>query len=103
MAIIFVKDREAKISELNADSGMNLMEIIRDAGMDIEAACGGCCACATCHIYVSDKWISKLPQANEDEEAMLDQTFHVKKNSRLACQIEFNEDLDKIEVELAQE
>ncbi len=103
MAIIFVKDREAKISELNADSGMNLMEIIRDAGMNIEAACGGCCACATCHIYVSDKWISKLPQANEDEEAMLDQTFHVKKNSRLACQIEFNEDLDKIEVELAQE
>ena len=103
MAIIFVKDREAKISELNADSGMNLMEIIRDAGMNIEAACGRCCACATCHIYVSDKWISKLPQANEDEEAMLDQTFHVKKNSRLACQIEFNEDLDKIEVELAQE
>ena len=49
-------------------SKQRIMEIIREAGMDIEAACGGCCACATCHIYVDNNWISKLQQLDDDEE-----------------------------------
>ena len=52
MSKIVVKDRNGKRNEISANIGMTLMEIIRDAGMYIEAACGGCCACATCHIYV---------------------------------------------------
>ena len=55
MEIVHVIDREGKSHELKAEEGLTLMEIIRDAGLDIEAACGGCCACATCHIYVDDK------------------------------------------------
>ena len=38
------------------------MEIIRDEGLDIEASCGGCCACATCHVYVDSEWKYKLTQ-----------------------------------------
>ena len=100
---IIVKDREGNIQELSADIGLTLMEIIRDAGMDIEAACGGCCACATCHLYVDKDWFSKLSAMEDDEEAMLDQAFNLKVNSRLGCQIEFNEELDGIKVELAPE
>ena len=93
MTKIIVKDREGNVQELSADIGLTLMEIIRDAGMDIEAACGGCCACATCHLYVDKDWYSKLPAREEDEESMLDQAFNVKDNSRLGCQIEFNDEI----------
>lgn len=58
-----------------------------DAGLDIEAACGGCCACATCHIYITNNKIDKLNKIDDDEESMLDQSFNVEKNSRLGCQI----------------
>ena len=103
MTKIIVKDREGKVQELSADIGLTLMEIIRDAGMDIEAACGGCCACATCHLYIDKNWYSKLLPKEEDEESMLDQAFNVKDNSRLGCQLEFNEELDGIKVELGKE
>tara|TARA_B110000438_G_C15216531_1_gene395352 strand:- start:55 stop:318 length:264 start_codon:yes stop_codon:yes gene_type:complete len=87
MGIIKVKDREGKIHDLKADVGSTIMEIIRDAGLDIEAACGGCCACATCHIYITNNKIDKLNKIDDDEESMLDQSFNVEKNSRLGCQI----------------
>tara|TARA_Y100000590_G_scaffold432222_1_gene547997 strand:- start:3979 stop:4290 length:312 start_codon:yes stop_codon:yes gene_type:complete len=103
MSKIIVKDRNGKRNEISANIGMTLMEIIRDAGMDIEAACGGCCACATCHIYVDKKWITNLSKKEDDEESMLDQVFEVQENSRLGCQIEFTEEIDGIEVELAPE
>ena len=103
MTKIIVKDREGNVQELSADIGLTLMEIIRDAGMDIEAACGGCCACATCHLYVDKDWFSKLSAKEDDEESMLDQAFNVKYNSRLGCQVEFNDELDGIKVELAPE
>ena len=103
MTKLIVKDHEGNVQELPADIGLTLMEIIRDAGMDIEAACGGCCACATCHLYIDKDWLSKLLVKEDDEESMLDQAFNVKDNSRLGCQIEFNEGLDGIKVELAPE
>ena len=103
MTKIIVKDREGNVEELSAEVGLTLMEIVRDAGMDIEAACGGCCACATCHLYVDKDWLSKLPAKEDDEESMLDQAFSVNDNSRLGCQIELNEALDGIKIELAPE
>ena len=56
MSKIFVTDREENTHELKAETGLTLMEIIRDAGLDIEAACGGCCACATCHLNIDKDW-----------------------------------------------
>ena len=103
MGIIKVKDRLGEVHELNAEKGSTLMEIIRDAGLDIEAACGGCCACATCHVYVVFEKINLLNVIDDDEESMLDQAFDVKKNSRLACQIEYTNEMDGIELTLAPE
>ena len=103
MGIIKVKDRQEKTHQLIAEQGSTIMEIIRDAGLDIEAACGGCCACATCHVYVSAEWIKKLKQMDDDEESMLDQAFHVNNNSRLGCQLEYFDDLNGLELTLAPE
>ena len=103
MGTIFVKDRDGKSHKLNADPGLKIMEIIRDAGLEIEAACGGCCACATCHIYVDEAWIDKLKNIEDDEESMLDQAFYVNNASRLSCQIEFEENINGIELTLAPE
>ena len=100
---IKVTDREGKRHELEGDSNSTLMEILRDAGLDIEAACGGCCACATCHVYVNEKWLDKINPKDDDEESMLDQAFDVKERSRLSCQISLSDDLDGIELELAPE
>jgi 2Fe-2S ferredoxin len=103
MGTLKVKDRDGLIHELNAKSGSTIMEIIRDAGLDIEAACGGCCACATCHVYVTNDKIQKLKLIDDDEESMLDQAFSVLNNSRLGCQIEYSDDLDGLELTLAPE
>ena len=100
---ILVTDREGNHHILKGDKNSTLMEIIRDEGVDIEAACGGCCACATCHVYIDEKWVNKLNPIDDDEESMLDQAFDVKKNSRLSCQINLNDDLDGLKLELAPE
>ena len=97
---IKVTDRDGNKHELEGDSNSTLMEILRDAGLDIEAACGGCCACATCHVYINDKWFEKINVRDDDEESMLDQAFDVKNTSRLSCQISLSEELDGIELEL---
>ena len=83
MGILKVKDRDGLIHELDAQIGSTIMEIIRDAGLDIEAACGGCCACATCHVYITNDKIQKLNLIDDDEESMLDQAFSVSNKSRL--------------------
>ena len=103
MGTLKVKDRDGLIHELDAQIGSTIMEIIRDAGLDIEAACGGCCACATCHVYITNDKIQKLNLIDDDEESMLDQAFSVLNNSRLGCQIEYSDDLDGMELTLAPE
>ena len=100
---IYVTDREGNKKILEGDKESTLMEIIRDEGLDIEAACGGCCACATCHVYIGKQWLDKLNPIEDDEESMLDQAFDVKENSRLSCQISLSEELDGLDLELAPE
>ena len=100
---IKVIDRDGNKHELEGDTNSTLMEVLRDAGLEIEAACGGCCACATCHVYINDQWLEKISPKDDDEESMLDQAFDVRNSSRLSCQISLSEDLDGIELELAPE
>ena len=103
MPKLIITDRSGKKSEIEYDSNFTLMETLRDKGYDIEASCGGCCACATCHVYIDEKWANKLKNMDDDEESMLDQAFDVKNNSRLSCQIELSEELDGLEIEIAPE
>ena len=100
---IRVIDRDGNKNELEGDPNSTLMEILRDADLDIEAACGGCCACATCHVYINDQWLEKISPKDDDEESMLDQAFDVRNTSRLSCQISLSDELDGIELEIAKE
>ena len=103
MPQLIVKDRAGQIHNIEFDSTFTLMEVLRDNGFDIEASCGGCCACATCHVYGKNNWLDKIKIKDDEEDSMLDQTFNVQKNSRLSCQIELTNELNGLEIEIAPE
>ena len=103
MPKIIITNRDGKKHEIDADPNFTLMEAIRDKGFDIEASCGGCCACATCHVYIDEKWKTRVTKLNDDEESMLDLAFDVRDNSRLSCQIDLSDELDGLELEIAPE
>lgn len=64
----------------------------------IDADCGGACACATCHVYVAEEWMAKLPAATEMETSMLEYGVGVQPNSRLSCQLRVDAALDGLVV-----
>jgi len=66
----------------------------------IDADCGGACACATCHVYVDEKWFNKLPKKESAEEDMIDVAFEPNKFSRLTCQITVTDELDGLVVKM---
>jgi 2Fe-2S ferredoxin len=103
MASIVVTDREGAEHVIEGTPGWSVMEIIRENDLPVEAACGGCCACATCHVYVDPAWLEKLDAASDEEDRMLDEAYQVQENSRLSCQIPFNATLDGLKVTLAPE
>lgn len=93
-------EKDGNHLEVDAPNGLSLMEISHKHGVDIEGACGGCMACATCHVVVHPDWYDKLASKQEEEEDMLDLAFDLKKTSRLGCQILMTDELDGIVVAL---
>jgi 2Fe-2S ferredoxin len=100
---IVATDRNGGVHELEGRDGWSVMEILRDAGLPITAECGGACACATCHVYVDESWLEKLPAKSDAETDMLDMALAVEPNSRLSCQITCGPDLDGLQVTIAPE
>ena len=100
MAKVTFIEKDGNHKEVEAPLGLSLMEIAHKHGIDIERACGGCLACATCHVGVSPDWFKKLDDIEEDEEDMLDMAFDLTRTSRLCCQIIMTEELDGIVVAL---
>lgn len=98
---IHVIDYDGKRHALEALPGWRVMEIIRDWDVPIKAECGGACACATCHIYVDDAWLHKLPGKSDEEIDQLELLAVRRANSRLACQILMSNELDGLQVALA--
>jgi ferredoxin, 2Fe-2S len=102
MPKLFVTDRKGAEKQVEAATGLTLMEAIRNNGFDeIMALCGGCCSCATCHVLVDPGFIELLPGISEDEDALLDNSSHRQANSRLSCQITLDDRLDGLKVALA--
>lgn len=98
---IIVTDQEGTVHNLEAEEGWRVMEIIRDWNINIKAECGGCCACATCHVYIDEAWQDKLITATDEELDMLDSAPAVQDNSRLSCQILMRPELDGLKLTLA--
>lgn len=98
---IIVTDLEGQEHTVDADDSMSVMENLFDAGIPIKAACFGCCSCSTCHVYVDPAWLDKTGERTREEEEILDMVLEHRPNSRLSCQIPYNESLDGLRVTLA--
>ena len=99
MPKITYKDYQGNSKTIVVANGLSVMEgAIQKDIPGIDADCGGSMACATCHVYVGDKWFDKIPKAVDAEIDMIDMAFEPKKNSRLSCQIIVGDELDGLEV-----
>jgi 2Fe-2S ferredoxin len=89
--------------EVEVESGYSVMEAAINNNIDgIVAECGGACACATCHSYIDEAWIAKMPEMDDMEDSMLDAAYDRRDNSRLTCQLEMKEDWDGLVVHVAE-
>lgn len=89
--------------EVDVDSGYSVMEgAINNNIEGIVAECGGACACATCHCYIDEAWVERLPEMDGMEDSMLDAAYERQNNSRLSCQIEMTDALDGLVVKVGE-
>jgi len=99
MTKVTYKDFQGNSKTVEVDNGLSVMEgAIQNDIPGIDADCGGAMACATCHVYVEEKWLDKLPKAEEAEVDMIDMAYEPKKNSSLSCQLIVGEELNGIVV-----
>ena len=104
MTLISVTTREGVVERIVATDGLSLMGAIRDHGTDeLLALCGGCCSCATCHVFVDPAFASLLPAMSDDENDLLDSSSGRNASSRLSCQIIIAASLAGLSVEIAPE
>jgi ferredoxin, 2Fe-2S len=96
--IIYI-DKSGNSKTVEVEVGLSVMEgAIQNNIPGIDADCGGSMACATCHVYVEEKWLNKLTKVEDAEVDMIDMAFEPKKNSRLSCQLIVSNDLDGLTV-----
>jgi len=101
---LIVTTRAGGESEVTAKSGISLMQALRDGGFDeLQALCGGCCSCATCHVYIDPAFAALVPAITEDESDLLDTSDQRTAASRLSCQISLTDALDGLRVTIAPE
>lgn len=104
MVTIHVKTRDGEEKAVQGKEGLSIMEVIRENGFDeLLALCGGCCSCATCHVFVDPAFADKLPPMSEDENDLLDSSDHRNEHSRLSCQLKCKAELEGLRVEIAPE
>jgi len=101
MAKITYIEHNGKNHTVEVSNGLSVMEgAIQNNIPGIDADCGGSMACATCHVYVKEKWFNKLSSKTEGEDDMIDQAYEPNSNSRLSCQIQVSENLNGLEIHL---
>lgn len=103
MAKLTFVNRDGSEVTVEAKNGLSVMEVAIDNDIDIEAACEGSLACATCHMVLDPEWYDKLGEPSEEEEDMLDLAFGLTRTSRLTCQIRVTDALDGFRASLPEE
>ena len=95
MAKIIYKNNQGDTKTIEVENGLSVMEgAIQNDIPGIDADCGGSMACATCHVYVEEKWFDKISKVEDAEVDMIDMAYEPKKNSRLSCQLIVSDELD---------
>jgi 2Fe-2S ferredoxin len=99
--ITFIRP-DGRSERIEARIGDSVMQLAVAHGLDeIVAECGGNAMCATCHVYVDDRWIDRLPAMTEEQDALLDGTASDRlPTSRLSCQIKVEPELDGLVLRL---
>ena len=101
MAKITYITNDNKNHTIDVDNGLTVMEgAVQNDIPGIDADCGGGMACATCHVYVKEEWLDKLPKKEDGEEDMLDMAYEPNKFSRLSCQLIISDELDGLTVSI---
>ncbi|GAD97358.1 2Fe-2S iron-sulfur cluster binding domain protein [Paecilomyces variotii No. 5] len=94
-------DKDGEKYDFQVSEGDNLLDIAQANDLEMEGACGGSCACSTCHVIVEDPdMYDKMPEPDDDENDMLDLAFGLTETSRLGCQVKMNKELDGLVVRL---
>ena len=96
--------RDGTENTISAVAGTSLMEALRENGFDeLMALCGGCCSCATCHVYVERGPAGIEMVRGADEDDLLESSDHRQSNSRLSCQMLISDELASLVVRIAPE
>ncbi len=104
MVTIHVTTRDGTEKTVEGTPGLTVMEVIRENGFDeLLALCGGCCSCATCHVFVDPEFADKLTPMSQDESDLLDSSDHRIERSRLSCQVKCTPEIDGLRVQIAPE
>nr|POE87268.1 adrenodoxin like, mitochondrial [Quercus suber] len=94
-------DKEGRSHTFEVADGDNLLDIAQANDLEMEGACGGSCACSTCHVVVeSEETYDKMEEPSDDENDMLDLAFGLTETSRLGCQVSMSKELDGLVVKL---
>ena len=96
--VIFIENGQEK--EIEALVGLSILEVAHHNNIDLEGACEGSLACATCHVILEEKIYNSLEAPEEAEEDMLDLAFGLTHTSRLGCQIILTKELDGMRIKL---
>jgi 2Fe-2S ferredoxin len=104
MITIEVTLRDGTSNTVIGEPGLTLLEALRSGGVDdLMALCGGCCSCATCHVYIGASHPELFTPVSGDENDLLDGSPHRQSDSRLSCQVVLADDLDSLAVTIAPE
>jgi 2Fe-2S ferredoxin len=103
MPLLKVVDRDGVEHDVEAKSGLKIMETLRELDYGVAAICGGMCSCATCHIYVDTEWLGRLPAPMSDERELIEELALVNERSRLSCQVEMTDALAGLRITIAQD
>ena len=96
-------DQDSQPHKYTVAPGDNLLDIAQANDLEMEGACGGSCACSTCHVIVEEpEYYDKMPEPDDDENDMLDLAFGLTETSRLGCQVKMSQELDGLVVRLPQ-
>ncbi|KAH3905413.1 hypothetical protein HBH56_217360 [Parastagonospora nodorum] len=94
-------DKDSQSHTFTVADGANLLDIAQAHDLEMEGACGGSCACSTCHVIVEDEGMyEKMEEPDDDENDMLDLAFGLTETSRLGCQVVMRKELDGLVVRL---